>query len=74
MCNCLNSKCKKGYEVRACKSAAGYYVGTFDEDGFPQCRLTSRYSKTEAEVEKLILDRQSADENWFCNGNGRCFQ
>ena len=64
--------CKKGLEVKPCKSAAGYYLGTYDEEG-PRCRLSSGYAKTEEEaLENLCYDRQCAEENRFCNGCGNC--
>ncbi len=66
-------KCRKGFKVQPCRSAAGYYMGTLDEFGFPNCRLTTQYAKTEKEAEKLVLDRQGASENRFCNECGRCF-
>lgn len=40
------SKCKKGHEVKVMRSAAGYYRGTADEQGYPNCRLTTRYKTT----------------------------
>ncbi|MBR3599871.1 MAG: hypothetical protein IKL53_08320 [Lachnospiraceae bacterium] len=66
-------KCKKGYEVTPQRSAAGYYMGTVDEEHCPNCRLTTCYCKTAAEAERLPLDRQHAVEIQFCNGNGSCF-
>lgn len=66
-------KCKRNYEVKVMKSNAGYYRGTADEQGFPNCRLTTRYAKTIEDAEHLPLDRQTASENQFCNGCGRCF-
>lgn len=65
--------CKEGYEVKPCKSAAGYYMGTFDPEEGPNCRISSGYAKTAEEAEKLPLDRQDALENLACNGCGRCF-
>ncbi|MBO7713749.1 MAG: hypothetical protein J6S85_09285 [Methanobrevibacter sp.] len=59
-------KCVKGYEIRALKSAAGWYMGTTDDEGFPNCRISSQYAKTKEEAEKLLLDRQDASENQFC--------
>lgn len=67
-------KCKKGYDVVGCKSAAGYYRGTYDNDGFPNCRLSTQYADTAEEAENIPLDRMCAMENSFCNGNGNCFQ
>lgn len=58
-------KCIKGFEVQALKSAAGYYIGTVDSDGFPNCRITSNYAKTEEEAKFLLpLDRQTG----MCTG------
>ena len=66
-------KCVKGYEVEPQRSAAGYYLGTVDEFGCPNCRISSRYAKTKEDAEKLPMDRQSVMENEFCNGCGKCF-
>lgn len=67
-------KCKKGYVVMALQSAAGYYMGTLDEDGCPNCKLSSGYCKKKSSAEELPLDRQGASENVFCNKNGDCFK
>lgn len=69
-------KCIKGFEVQALKSAAGYYIGTVDSDGFPNCRITSDYAKTEEEAKYLLpLDRQTGCiENEFCNKGKGCFE
>ena len=45
-------KCKKGFDVCAHKSAAGYYLGTWDEEG-PRCRLTTAYAPTIEEAMTL---------------------
>lgn len=66
-------KCIKGYEVEPQRSAAGYYMGTIDEDGCPNCRLSTSYAKTKEGALSLQLDRQIAEENTFCNGCGSCF-
>lgn len=67
-------KCMRGYDVKPLKSAAGYYIGTLDEDGFPNCRISSEYAKTEEEACSLLLDRQTnCIENDFCNGGKGCF-
>lgn len=65
-------KCVRGYEVRPYKSGAGWYLGTHDEEGFPQCRISSEYAKTEEEAWNLLIDRCNASENQFCSG-GFCF-
>lgn len=67
-------KCKKGYEVKPLKSAAGWYVGTLDPEGFPNCRISTEYAKSEEFAKILILDRQiGCIENEFCNGGEGCF-
>ena len=67
-------KCRKGYEVKPLKSAAGYYLGTLDEEGFPNCRISNRYAETEFKASLLHMDRQfRCMENEFCNGGKGCF-
>ena len=67
-------KCIKGYEITACRSAAGWYMGTVDEDGCPNCRLTTQYARSAEEAEQLPLDRQcGCMENEWCNGGKGCF-
>lgn len=67
-------KCRKGYDVKPLRSGAGYYVGTLDEDGCPNCRITTQYAKTEEEAVRLPFDRQtSCIENEWCNGGRGCF-
>lgn len=67
-------KCKKGYEVVPCKSGCGWYLGTFDKDGFPNCRISTGYAKTESEAKLLSMDRQTnCIENEYCNGGRGCF-
>lgn len=65
-------KCRRGYEVKALKSGAGWYLGTLDEEGFPNCRISQNYAKTEKEALSLGMDRQCASENRFCNGGQGC--
>lgn len=64
--------CKKGYEVRPQRSAAGYYMGTVDQFGEPNCRLSSQYAKDKNAAYQLPLDRQNCAENKFCNKTGKC--
>ena len=67
-------KCKKGYDVKPLKSAAGYYIGTLDPEGFPNCRISSGYAESEEEAVMLPLDRQiGCIENEFCNEGKGCF-
>lgn len=64
-------KCKKGYEIKCLKSAAGYYIGTLDNDGFPNCRI-SGYFKEEVEPKVFRMTRMDAMENQFCHGYSSC--
>lgn len=67
-------KCKKGYEVRKLKSPAGWYIGTLDEEGYPNCRISTCYAKDEESAQYLVCDRQvSCIENLWCNEGIGCF-
>lgn len=67
-------KCKKGYEVKPLRSYAGWYMGTVDEEGFPNCRISTRYADSGEKALSLPLDRQcGCIENEFCNGGKGCF-
>ena len=67
-------KCKKGYEIKCFKSAAGYYLGTVDEEGFPNCRISGYFEKpVEFNKSKICyLTRMDAMENQFCHGYTSC--
>lgn len=67
-------KCIKGYEVEPQKSGAGWYIGCFDAEEGPMCRLTTGYAKDAESAKKLPLDRMSSMENTFCNGCGCCIR
>lgn len=56
--------CKKDKQLQVLHSAAGYYVGTFDEEG-PYCRLTG-YAQTKDDP--ILNIERECDENQFCNG------
>ena len=64
--------CKKGYEVKPFKCFSGWYLGTMDPEGGPNCRLSQSYAKTAKEAEKLDLMRCNAMENQFCAGGEGC--
>lgn len=67
-------KCKKGYEIQVLKSAAGFYLGTLDEDGLPNCRISSAYATNEEDAKTLPMTRQTGCiENEFCNSGTGCF-
>lgn len=67
----VNKYCKRGKQLKILQSAAGYYVGTCDEDG-PYCRLTA-YARTKDDP--ILSIERECDENQYCNGgslNGCC--
>ena len=64
--------CRRGYEIQVLRSGAGYYLGTVDEEGFPNCRISSGYAKTRELAENLLPDRVCM-ENTFCNGGEGCY-
>lgn len=67
-------KCIKGYEVKALKSGVGYYMGTLDDKGFPNCSISREYAATKEEAERLPLNRQiGCIENEWCNNGEGCF-
>ena len=67
-------QCKKGFEIQPMRSPIGYYMGTVDEQGFPNCRVSTGYAKTQEEALMLPLDRQlGCIENEFCNEGEGCF-
>lgn len=65
-------KCKQGYEVKPMKSACGWYLGTVDADGFPNCRVSTEYAKTAEEAAKVLIPDRQMQENAFCNGGCGC--
>lgn len=67
-------KCYRGYEVQPLKTPSGlWYMGTVNEEGLPNCRISTGYAKTKEAAKELPLDRQDVMENVFCNGYGHCF-
>lgn len=67
-------KCRRGLEVKPLKSAAGWYWGTLDSDGFPWCRISTMYADTEEECLQIPCgDRDYAMEVEYCNHGKGCF-
>lgn len=67
-------KCIKGFEVKVLNSAAGYYIGTLDEENFPMCRISSYYKTKEAAqraLDKFTFHRFAEEIN-FCNHGYEC--
>ena len=68
-------KCVKGLEIKPMKSAAGWYMGTYTEEGFPNCRVTNAYYSTPEEAEKnMFRDYRYCMENEFCNQGKMCYK
>lgn len=65
--------CRKGFEIKPYCSAAGWYLGTRDAMGFPQCRI-SGYAKTEDDAWNLRFEREYAEENRYCHLNNGCLK
>lgn len=63
--NQIGYYCQKGYKISVLQSAAGYYIGTADEDG-PNCRL-SNYGKSPDDP--ALNEERECMENQWCNGN-----
>ena len=56
--------CQRGLKISVLSSAAGYYIGTADEDG-PYCRL-SNYGES-IDDPRLNTERECSENQW-CNG------
>ena len=65
-------KCKKGFLIQPLRSAAGWYMGTLDKEGYPNCRIFSGYAKNKEEALDLPLDRGYAIEIQYCNRGEGC--
>ena len=67
-------KCINGYEIEAMQSAAGWYMGTRTEEGFPKCRITTRYYRTPDEaMDNMDADYRVCMENGFCSKGEACY-
>lgn len=68
-------KCKHGYEIQVLHSSKGYYRGTVDSEGVPNCRISRCYAFRKDDAENLPLDRQlNCIENEYCNRGNGCFR
>ena len=61
---CVGLTCERGKQIALMQSPAGFYVGTFDDEG-PCCRLTE-YS--EVKDSPLFMVERECEENQHCNG------
>ena len=65
--------CVRGYTVEPMKSAAGWYMGTRTEEGFPNCRMTNKYYATAEEAfDNMNKDYRYCEENNFCSHGRVC--
>lgn len=55
------SNCELFQKAKVCQSAAGFYIGVYDE-GSPYCRLTS-YSATKEDAEKVLSTTRKTNES-----------
>jgi len=67
--------CTKGRKIEVLQSAAGYYIGTFDNG--PYCRISDCYYGSQAEAQIALFEltfpfRYNAVEVLFCS-EGECF-
>ena len=71
-------ECTKGKILRVLSSAAGYYIGTLDEEGFPFCRASEEYytlrEEATAVLELLKFTERSCIENQLCSGHKGCLK
>ena len=68
-------KCTNGNGVIVLSSAAGMYIGTVDEDGFPNCRISGYYKKTkdaQKDLDNVSFAFRDCMENSFCNDGKGC--
>lgn len=69
----VGSICRKGCRIEALHSGAGYFLGTIDKDGMPNCRLSSGYyGDADSAIKSKDFNRQFATENDHCNGGAGC--
>lgn len=72
--------CVRGHEIKALKSAAGWYIGTVDEFGCPYCRISISYYEIEEEAKKMMAEGfaiKDYGENEWCfmtAGGYSCFK
>lgn len=66
-------KCVKGYDLKVMRNGAGvHYIGTSDEYGLPNCRVSDYYKTSELannDLESMNFKERDAIENEFCRGN-----
>lgn len=70
--NVIGKTCVMGLEVGVLSSNAGKYVGTVDEFGCPNCRISAYFGSLK-EIENAPLELRKCYENDYCNSGCGCF-
>ena len=71
--NVIGTKCIRGNVVELMRSNAGYYLGTTDEIGCPNCRITGYGADREGFLESSFEERNCIG-NKYCNKGCRCLK
>ena len=73
-------KCVNGLDIMVLRSGAGWYIGTLDADGCPNCRISADYyadtDTAKKDLENMCFNyRFCSENNWCANsgGNLSCF-
>lgn len=70
--NLIGTKCRRGFTIISRESMTGFYLGTVDEIGLPNCRC-SKYFESKEELESSAIRERDCIENDYCNGGQGCF-
>lgn len=71
--NIVGIKCSGGAIIKVMKSNAGFYLGTTDEFGCPNCRITG-YNNSEEGLLESSFEERDCPENSYCNNGCGCFR
>lgn len=69
----IGATCARGYSMEVLSSNAGYYVGTTDDIGLPNCRV-SEYFKSQEELKSSPIQFRNCCENSICNEGKDCIR
>lgn len=54
-----------GFPIQVCKSAAGYYIGQLDLEGYPYARLSVEYYATADEARDAVIWMTFSAKTWL---------
>lgn len=54
-----------GFPIQVCKSAAGYYIGQLDGEGYPYSRLSVEYYATADEARDAVIHMTFNAKTWL---------